>query len=87
MLKFYPTYMQDEKRFAKALFIKKYPSSLSDRFLTELATVPAQFFLRVCLDDDGHCHIEEPLVILPHVIHDLFDLLFLRPLPCGTHAL
>ena len=26
MLKFYPTYMQDEKRFAKALFIKKYPS-------------------------------------------------------------
>lgn len=47
MLKFYPTYMQDEKRFAKALFIKKYPSSLSDRFLTELATVPAHTVISI----------------------------------------
>ncbi|NBH28032.1 DUF87 domain-containing protein [Lachnospiraceae bacterium] len=47
MLKFYPTYMQDEKRFAKALFIKKYPSSLSDRFLTELATVPAHTIISI----------------------------------------
>ena len=43
-----------------------------------------QFFLRVCLDDDGHCHIKEPLVILPHIIHDLLDLLFLRPLVVGN---
>ena len=47
MLKFYPTCMQDEKRFAKALFIKKYPSSLSDRFLTELATVPAHTIISI----------------------------------------
>ena len=47
MLKFYPTYMQDEKRYAKALFIKKYPSSLSDRFLTELATVPAHTVISI----------------------------------------
>ena len=47
MLKFYPTYMQDEKRFARALFIKKYPSSLSDRFLTELATVPAHTIISI----------------------------------------
>ena len=47
MLKFFPTYMQDEKRFAKALFIKKYPSSLSDRFLTELATVPAHTIISI----------------------------------------
>ena len=47
MLKFSPTYMQDEKRFAKALFIKKYPSSLSDRFLTELATVPAHTIISI----------------------------------------
>lgn len=47
MLKFYPTCMQDEKRYAKALFIKKYPSSLSDRFLTELATVPAHTIISI----------------------------------------
>ena len=47
MLKIYPTYMQDEKRFAKALFIRKYPSSLSDRFLTELATVPAHTVISI----------------------------------------
>lgn len=46
-LKFYPTYMEDEKKFAKALFIKKYPSSLSDRFLTELATVPAHTIISI----------------------------------------
>ena len=47
MLKFYPTYMQDEQKFAKVLFIKKYPSSLSDRFLTELATVPAHTIISI----------------------------------------
>ncbi|MBO5055409.1 MAG: DUF87 domain-containing protein [Lachnospiraceae bacterium] len=46
-LKFYPTYMEDEKKFAKVLFIKKYPSSLSDRFLTELATVPAHTIISI----------------------------------------
>ena len=42
-----------------------------------------QFFFCVCLDDDGHCHVEEPLVILPYIIHDLFYLLFLRPFVIG----
>ena len=46
-LKFYPTCMEDEKKVAKAFFIKKYPSSLSDRFLTGLATVPAHTIISI----------------------------------------
>ncbi len=40
MIKFYPDYFEDEKKFCKALFIKKYPSSLSDRFLNEITSLP-----------------------------------------------
>lgn len=36
MLKFFPDSFEDEGKYCKALFIKKYPSSLSDRFLKEI---------------------------------------------------
>ena len=42
-----------------------------------------QFFLCICHEDDRYCHIEQALVILPHVIHDLLDLFFLHPLVVG----
>ncbi len=40
MIQFYPAYFKDEKKFCRALFIKKYPSSLSDRFLNEITSLP-----------------------------------------------
>ncbi len=40
MLQFYPDYFRDEKKFCRALFIKKYPSSLSDRFFNEVTSLP-----------------------------------------------
>jgi type IV secretory pathway VirB4 component len=40
MLKFYPDHIEDEGKFVRALFIKKYPSSLSDRFLNEITSLP-----------------------------------------------
>ena len=40
MLKYYPDYIEDEDKFCRALFIKKYPSSLSDRFLNEITSLP-----------------------------------------------
>ena len=40
MIQFYPDYFKDEKKFCRALFIKKYPSSLSDRFLNERTSLP-----------------------------------------------
>lgn len=40
MMQFYPDYFRDEKKFCRALFIKKYPSSLSDRFLNEITSLP-----------------------------------------------
>lgn len=40
MLQFFPSYFKDEKKFCRALFIKKYPSSLSDRFLNEITSLP-----------------------------------------------
>ena len=40
MLQFYPDYFKDDKKFCRALFIKKYPSSLSDRFLNEITSLP-----------------------------------------------
>ena len=36
MIKFFPDHFEDESKFCKALFIKKYPSSLSDRFINEI---------------------------------------------------
>ena len=40
MLKFYPDHFEDESKFCRALFIKKYPSSLSDRFINEITSLP-----------------------------------------------
>ena len=40
MLKYYPDRFEDEGKYCRALFIKKYPSSLSDRFLNELTSLP-----------------------------------------------
>ncbi len=40
MVQFYPDYFKDEKKFCRALFVKKYPSSLSDRFLNEITSLP-----------------------------------------------
>ncbi len=40
MIQFYPDYFEDERKFCRALFIKKYPSSLSDRFLNEITSLP-----------------------------------------------
>lgn len=40
MMQFYPDYFKDEKKYCRALFIKKYPSSLSDRFLNEITSLP-----------------------------------------------
>ncbi len=40
MMQFYPDYFKDEKKFCRALFVKKYPSSLSDRFLNEITSLP-----------------------------------------------
>ncbi|GFH88774.1 hypothetical protein IMSAGC002_00012 [Lachnospiraceae bacterium] len=40
MIQFYPDYFKDEKKVCRALFIKKYPSSLSDRFLNEITSLP-----------------------------------------------
>lgn len=40
MMKYYPDRFEDEKKFCRALFIKKYPSSLSDGFLNEITSLP-----------------------------------------------
>ena len=40
MLKFFPDHFEDESKFCRALFIKKYPSSLSDRFINEITSLP-----------------------------------------------
>ena len=38
MVKYFPDHFEDESKFCKALFIKKYPSSLSDRFINEITS-------------------------------------------------
>lgn len=40
MLKFLPDHIEDERKFCRALFLKKWPSSHSDEFLNELVSVP-----------------------------------------------
>lgn len=40
MVKYFPEHFEDEGKFCRALFIKKYPSSLSDRFLNEITSLP-----------------------------------------------
>jgi len=40
MVKYFPDHFEDESKYCKALFIKKYPSSLSDRFINEITSLP-----------------------------------------------
>lgn len=40
MIKYFPDHIEDEGKYCRALFIKKYPSSLSDRFLNEITSLP-----------------------------------------------
>jgi len=40
MVKYFPEHFEDERKFCKALFIKKYPSILSHRFLNEITSLP-----------------------------------------------
>ena len=40
MLKYFPDHMEDEGKYVRAMFIKKYPSSLSDHFLNEITSLP-----------------------------------------------
>jgi hypothetical protein len=40
MIKYFPEHIEDEGKYCRALFIKKYPSSLSDRFLNEITSLP-----------------------------------------------
>lgn len=39
-LKFYQDYYEDESKVCRAIYIKKYPTYLSDRFFTELTFLP-----------------------------------------------
>ncbi len=47
VVKYYPDYYEEEGKFCRALFIKRYPSSLSDRFLVELASLPIHSMISV----------------------------------------
>lgn len=38
--RYFPDHYEYDGKFCKALFIKKYPSSLSDRFLNEITSIP-----------------------------------------------
>lgn len=40
MLKYFPDHIEDESKYMRVMFIKKYPSSLSDEFLTEITSLP-----------------------------------------------
>lgn len=40
MIRYWQDGFEDEHKYCKALFIKKYPSSLSDRFLNEITSLP-----------------------------------------------
>ena len=35
----FPDHIEDEGKYIRAMFIKKYPSSLSDRFLNEITSL------------------------------------------------
>lgn len=40
VIRYWQDGFEDENKYSKALFIKKYPSSLSDRFLNEITSLP-----------------------------------------------
>lgn len=47
MLKYFPEHIEDEGKFVRALFIKKYPSSLSDRFLNIITSLPVHSIVSI----------------------------------------
>ncbi len=47
MLKYFPEHIEDEGKYVRALFIKKYPSSLSDRFLNEITSLPVHSIVSI----------------------------------------
>ena len=47
VVKYYPDYYEEEGKVCRALFIKRYPSSLSDRFLVELSSLPVHSLMSV----------------------------------------
>lgn len=47
MLKYFPEHIEDEGKFVRALFIKKYPSSLSDRFLNVITSLPVHSIVSI----------------------------------------
>ncbi len=47
VVKYYPDYWEEEGKYCRALFIKRYPSNLSDRFLVELAALPIHSMISI----------------------------------------
>ena len=45
--KYFTDYFTSENKYGRALFVKTFPSSLSDRFLTELAAVPLHSIISI----------------------------------------
>ena len=46
-VKYFPDYFQDENKFCRAMYIRKYPSSLSDRFLNEITSLPVHMITSI----------------------------------------
>ena len=46
-VKYFPDYFQDENKYCRALYIRKYPSSLSDRFLNEITSLPVHMITSI----------------------------------------
>ena len=46
-IKFTPDHFEDDEKFVRAFFIKKYPSSMSDHFITELTSLPIHSMLSI----------------------------------------
>ena len=47
MLKYYSDHIEDENKFVRALFFKKLPGSLPDRFLNEIVSLPVHSFTSI----------------------------------------
>ena len=47
LVKYFPEHYEDESKYCRALFIKKYPSSLSDRFLNEITSLPVHSIVSI----------------------------------------
>ena len=47
MIQYFPDHFKDERKSCRALFVKKYPSSLSDRFLNEITALPVHSMVSI----------------------------------------